>query len=271
MSGRARRLIAIAAVVAAVALLLGVPLLVTSRPAFFGRYPALAEQYKPWRTSSHLDVSCEECHSTPSPLPRTLYRAGLVGEFYLSFVSRERVPGLFGRPPNEACLDCHSDLRTVSPEGDVQIPHRAHVTVLKMRCIDCHKYLVHEQSPEGRHLPRMIDCMKCHNGDRAKDTCTACHTEKAPPASHRSPDWRYRHSSRAKSPECKSCHAWIKDWCADCHARRPKSHGVDWRASHGAQVKTRRTCEACHEKPFCVRCHGEYPRENLNPNLKLVE
>lgn len=265
-----KNIVRLVSAVVALLVLVGVPLLVTAQSTFFSRYPALSEQYKPWAKSTHLEVGCEGCHAKPKPVQQAFYRAGLVGEFYLSVASRSRTPELFGKPTNESCLACHSDLRTVSPEGDLQIPHRAHVTVLKMQCTDCHKYLVHELSPEGRHAPRMIDCMKCHDGDRAKDTCTACHTEKAAPASHRVSSWRYEHSERAKDPECKSCHEWIKDWCADCHARKPKSHGRDWRATHREQVKVRRTCEACHEQDFCIRCHGEYPRENLDPTLKLV-
>ena len=41
--------------------------------------------------------------------------------------SPSREPTLFDKPTNEACLSCHIDLRTVSPKGDLNIPHRAHV------------------------------------------------------------------------------------------------------------------------------------------------
>jgi hypothetical protein len=159
----------------------------------------------------------------------------------------------------------------VSPNGDLQIPHRAHVNVLKMECVQCHDYLVHELNPQGDHLPTMEGCLKCHDGNTAKATCTACHTRKAAPDSHRASDWLIVHAQKATDPECDSCHKWTDEWCADCHAVRPRSHTKEWRASHGEQVKQHRNCEACHDGEFCVRCHGEVPKDNFDPALKPVQ
>lgn len=268
--GRARW-VRIGAVVLAAAVLIGIPLWLTSQPGFFGRYPGLAEKYTPWSTSTHLEAGCEGCHVPPTALARAGYRTRMVGEFYVSLVNRTRIPAVFSAPTNQACLSCHSDLRSVSPKGDLQIPHRAHVTILKMQCIECHDYLVHELSPEGKHTPPMVGCMECHDGDKAKDSCSACHTEKAAPPSHASGDWLVAHGDQAGDPECESCHKWADDWCVDCHSQRPTSHGSDWRAVHGDVVKQHRSCEACHDAAFCVRCHGVVPQDNFDPSLELVE
>lgn len=256
-------------VLAVLALVVG-PAYLTSRSGYFAQFPGLADQYKPWSTSSHLEAGCEGCHIRPDVFSRAKYRARMVGEFYLSLVSAHE-PDVFGKPTNRACVACHSDLRTVSPKGDLQIPHRAHITLLKMKCIACHDYLVHEKSPEGKHTPPMAGCLRCHDGDTAKDSCTACHTEKAAPLTHRAKDWSIVHAQEAKDPRCNSCHKWTANWCADCHSRRPKSHGDDWRAVHGLRVKTHRGCEACHAAPFCVRCHGEVPALNFDPTVKLAQ
>ncbi len=270
MSGRRRILLRAGVVAAAFLVLVILPALITSQPTFFARYPALNEKYEPWVTSTHVEAGCEGCHVRPKLIPRVVYRVRMVGEFYLSFTSRSRSPKLFGMPTNEACQTCHSDLRTVSPRGDLQIPHRAHVTILKMQCVECHDYLVHELNSQGKHTPSMAGCLRCHDGDAAKDTCTACHTEKAAPKNHQAADWPIVHSQKAKDPECDSCHKWTDDWCVDCHARRPKSHGDDWRAKHRDQVGKHRSCEACHEAPFCIRCHGELPDLNFDSKLRLV-
>ena len=217
----------------------------------------------------HAEVGCQDCHVAPTPLARTGYRLLMVGQAYLSSFGPS-APDVFASPRNDACLVCHNDLRTVSPKGDLQIPHRAHVDILKMECVECHDYLVHELNPSGAHTPTMSGCLRCHDGDRAKDTCTACHTGKAAPENHRAPDWPVVHAEKAADPACDSCHRWTDDWCADCHRRRPASHGDDWRAVHGDRVKVRRGCEACHEGPFCERCHGEYPQVNIDPQLELV-
>jgi hypothetical protein len=270
--GRRRRLIRVGVVVLAVLLLVVVPGYVASRPAFFRYVPGMAEEHESWSVSTHVETACAECHLSPRILPQAAYRVRMAGEFYLTLVLRSREPRLFEAPTNEACLECHSDLRTVSPKGDLQIPHRAHVTILEMDCVECHKYLVHDVSPEGKHTPPMEDCLRCHDGDIAKDSCWACHTQKAAPKNHTTSDWLITHATLANDPECETCHKWaVVDFCADCHTELPRSHGADWRATHGDAVKVHRSCEACHEAAFCVRCHGEVPQLNFDPTLKLVE
>lgn len=265
------RIVRVAIAGAIVLALVVLPGYLSSRPGFFGRYPSLATEHTGWSTSSHLGVACERCHVSPTPVARATYRVRMVGEFYMSLVARDRTPDLFGRPTNAACLECHSELRTSSPKGDLQIPHRAHITVLKMECVQCHDYLAHELSPDGAHAPTMAGCLKCHDGDTAKDACTACHTEKAAPASHTSSDWLEVHAAQSDDPQCAGCHKWTEDWCVDCHRDRPVSHASDWRATHGERVATHRSCEACHRQAFCVECHGDLPALNYDPSLKLVE
>ncbi len=268
---RSHRLIRVGLVVFAVLVLLVLPGYLASRPGFFERYPSLSDQYGPWSKSTHVEAGCEGCHVSPAVGSRAAYRVRMVGEFYRSIVFRAKAPAVFSAPTNEACLTCHSDLRSVSPAGDLQIPHRAHVTVLEMQCIECHSYLVHELNPQGKHTPTMEGCLTCHDGDRAKDACTACHTAKAAPATHSGADWLVVHGTKKDDPACVSCHQWKDDWCADCHSQRPASHGSDWRAVHGEAVKRNRSCEACHDGPFCIRCHGEVPPDNFDAGLKIVE
>ncbi|PKQ19331.1 MAG: hypothetical protein CVT66_10740 [Actinobacteria bacterium HGW-Actinobacteria-6] len=268
---RPHRIVRLGLVVLALTVLVGLPAYLSSHAGFFAKYPGLSAQYEPWAKSTHLEAGCSGCHVPPRIAAQASYRVRMVGEFYMSLLSRSKAPAVFDTPTNEACLECHSDLRSVSPAGDLQIPHRAHVSVLKMQCVECHDFLVHELSPAGTHTPPMVGCLTCHDGDRAKDACTACHTAKAAPATHASADWLIVHGGHADDPECVTCHQWKADWCVDCHAERPTSHGSDWRATHGERVKEHRGCEACHAGDFCVRCHGEVPSLNLNPALKIVQ
>jgi hypothetical protein len=266
-----RRALVVLAVLAVLVLLIGVPAVIGAQPRYLGSLPSLADKYEPWAASTHVEAGCEGCHARPTAPAQLAYRVRLIGEFYLTLVSRSRVPAVFATPTNEACLTCHSDLRTVSPTGDLKIPHRAHVSILEMECVECHTYLVHETGPNGDHRPAMEDCLTCHNGDAANDACWACHTQKAAPDSHSSADWLIVHGDHADDPECDSCHRWAEgDWCIDCHAQRPRSHETDWRALHGDRVAQHRSCEACHESAFCVRCHGELPLLNYDPTLELV-
>lgn len=254
-----------------VVLLVLVPAYFASQPKFLKRYDSLHPYYKTWSRSVHAKASCQSCHVTPTWTARAAYSLKMAGWLYLSVLPTSKEPDLLNRPTNEACAACHVDLRTVSVSGDLNIPHRAHVEILKMKCVQCHKFLVHEKSPEGKHKPRMATCLTCHNGRTAKNSCSACHREKATPASHRAADWVVVHAQAQGEVDCAKCHGWTKNWCADCHARRPRSHGPDWRAVHGAKVETRRNCEVCHTASFCTRCHGEVPRLNFDPAVKPVQ
>lgn len=262
------RRLAIAAGIVAAVLLAGY---VGGLPAFAGRVPVLAASYRTWSGSTHAEVGCSACHARPGNLSQASFRAVVLGESAASLVDSSKGRSAFFSPSNEACLVCHSDLRTVSPKGDLQIPHRAHVTVLEMRCVECHAYLVHDKSPEGKHVPPMAACLKCHDGDTAKDDCGACHTAKAAPETHRTADWLVVHGQASLGQDCDRCHKWASRWCADCHSQRPKSHGNDWRQVHGARVAEHRNCEACHAGSFCTKCHGTVPQLKFDPALRLVE
>jgi hypothetical protein len=262
-------IIGLAIVAVLLAVLVVAPGYVSMQPSFLERYARMDVKYKSWTQSVHAKVACQSCHVKPDRLSQMAFQGRMLGEFYLSIVSPGREPSLFAQPTNEACASCHMDLRTVSPAGDLNIPHRAHVSVLKLKCIECHRYLVHDVSPEGKHTPPMTACLRCHDGKTAKNACSACHTNKVEPLTHRAPDWLEVHGSRATS-DCNRCHAWTQHWCSECHSRRPRSHATGWRTAHGAAVKKERDCEACHAASFCVRCHGELPQTNFDPALKLV-
>lgn len=246
-----------------------IPGYLAARPSFLARYDNMSAEVETWETSVHAKVSCQRCHVSPDFADQAKYSARMLGEFYISWLSRE--PDVMARPTTEACSKCHIDLRTVSPSGDLNIPHRAHVELLELDCVECHIYLVHELSPEGKHVPRMVDCLTCHDGETAKNACATCHTEKATPDSHKAADWKIVHPAMQEQEDCEKCHAWTEDWCVECHTRRPTAHEGKWRSNHRYVVEERRNCEACHKADFCIKCHGEVPQLNFDPALKLVE
>ena len=271
-SKRGRRVLMIvgAALLAAVVFLV-IPGYIASQPQFFQRYDTMSARSQALGKSAHSAASCQNCHVAPDFVSQAVYAARMPGEFYLSYLMPSRQPALFAAPTNEACASCHTDLRKISPSGDLNIPHRAHVTVLKLKCVQCHNYLVHEKNPQGTNKPTMAGCLKCHDGHTAKNSCSACHTEKALPANHRAADWVVVHPTKQKEIDCAKCHGWTKDWCAQCHTTRPRSHTKTWRTAHGAAVAKHRNCDVCHKPAFCIRCHGTFPKLNYDPTLKPVQ
>jgi hypothetical protein len=266
--GRTRVLIAAAAVALAIVVFAVIPGYIAAQPQFFERFSSTREAYRTW--SKHSPAYCQNCHVPPAWPSQALYALRLPGEFYLSVLSPTRQPQGLATPTNEACASCHVGLRKVSPKGDLNIPHRAHVTVLKLKCVECHQDLVHTTNPQGTHTPTMAGCLRCHDGRAAKNSCSACHTEKALPPNHKAADWIVVHPQMQKKIDCAKCHKWTEDWCGQCHATRPRSHTKTWRSDHGERVKAHRDCEVCHEASFCIRCHGEFPKLNYDPKVELV-
>lgn len=245
------------------------PTFIASQPSFFKRFATYAPTYESWATSTHASVSCRQCHIKPGIVPRSAHLARMLGEFYIAFLPISRDPKLLERPTNGACAACHIDLRTVSTTGDLNIPHRAHIEMLEMACVDCHNYLVHELGPHGAKTPSMAGCLTCHDGETAKSECAACHTDKDPPKTHLASNWLIAHAT-APVKECVTCHKWTENWCSDCHSKRPDSHTDNWRATHRLAVEINRNCEACHKGTHCIRCHGIVPTLNFDPTLTLV-
>lgn len=243
---------------------------IASRPAFLERYEVFDKHYSSWRKSTHAEIACQSCHVPPGQVDQALFNMRMLAEFYLSAAMPARTPKLFGKPGNASCETCHYTSRTVSPSGDLKIPHRAHVGVLKLKCVHCHKWVVHFKNPEGKHTPRMKTCLVCHNGTKAKKKCATCHKRKSFPLSHRSPEWLVVHPDRQKQVNCRRCHGWTATWCRQCHSQRPNSHKGRWRTTHRFKVRDHRNCEACHKGPFCVRCHGEVPKLNIGRAPKYV-
>lgn len=269
--GRRRWIVPVGAAVAMFALTFVLPWYVATQPRFMARFPNTQKYHATWADSTHAEITCQSCHVPPSIISQTRFNLMMLKEFYLSIV----VPGLktatLSKPTNAACEQCHYAIRTVSPSGDLKIPHRAHVAVLRLKCVFCHKYAVHFKNPEGTHTPRMATCLKCHDGKKAKNACGTCHKRKSFPLNHRKPSWLVIHPKMRAKIDCRRCHGWTRRWCRECHSRQPRSHEGLWRSLHRYKVAVRRNCEACHKGRFCVRCHGEVPALNLKSAPKYVE
>lgn len=241
----------------AVVVLLVLPVFSVLQPDYYRRYPTLGLRMDHWKTSTHSRIGCGECHIDPGVKGFLTFSARAIPDFYSQLLNGSDETNLL-RPPNRAaCQKCHTRYRTVAPSGDLLIPHRAHVEVLKMQCVTCHKDLVHSVNRRGFNRPEMETCLKCHNGDTASNKCTDCHTRKQTPASHSRSDWLQVHGAAAKTQNCGACHDWTPGYCGDCHSKRPASHIGNWKEGHGPSAKKRKDgCLVCHGgQSFCDRCH----------------
>lgn len=247
------------AVALVVIVLVGLPVFSLLQPGYYRRYPDLGKRMDNWATSTHARIPCAGCHVEPGPAGFLAFAVKSVPAFYSQLLHGPRPANLFGVPGRAACQECHTRYRQVSPRGDLLIPHRAHVEVLKLDCAVCHKDLVHSRNTQGYNKPTMSACLSaCHDGTRATSACVKCHTRKQVPENHRRKDWLEVHSTLARTIDCGACHAWSPDYCRTCHIKRPKSHEGNWKTLHAARAKAQGTkgCLVCHEGgTSCKKCH----------------
>jgi hypothetical protein len=277
-----RRIINITAIIGVVILLLvflGLPNLVTYQPAFCGQ--CHKEVHSQWNTSTHAKFGCMECHVKSGFNNLMLSRIGLLQRVYLWInpaevkemkKNKEKPIGFVAPPPNEVCLPCHEARKRISPSGDIIIPHQSHIKIRKLDCVGCHENFVCSRIGKKKALVTMESCYRCHNGRRATTECTACHTEKGAPPSHRE-KWKLTHGSEAivAKDECLACHSKPKDFCKNCHDSKPESHVAEFAVTHAATARLdRSSCLECHdEQATCAKCHGESGQAH-EPNWRGV-
>ncbi|HEY3317589.1 MAG TPA: hypothetical protein VGK50_04105 [Coriobacteriia bacterium] len=256
--GEGRAALASIALGSALAVLLVLPVFSTLQPGYYGRYSDLRVRMDHWRASTHAKVSCIDCHVEPGASDFVKFGALSIPAFYSQLIAGPKATNLLPAPDKRACQKCHTDYRQVSPNGDLLIPHRAHVEVLHINCVVCHKNLVHTANTAGFNKPEMTTCINlCHDGHKATDKCDKCHTRKQTPESHSKPDWLLIHGAMSKTIDCGKCHNWTPNYCGDCHKKRPPTHVGNWKKGHSAEAKQRGDgCLVCHSMAkFCKNCH----------------
>jgi hypothetical protein len=241
-----------------VVFLLVLPVFSTLQPGYYDRYPSMRSRMANWRASTHAKIPCSGCHVDPGFVGYAKFAARSIPAFYSQLLVGPQSTNLLQVPDRQACQKCHTSYRQVSAGGDLLIPHKAHVEVLKINCAVCHKNLVHSPNTLGYNKPEMQTCLNaCHDGVRATNQCQKCHTQKQVPESHKAKDWLEVHSQKTETVNCGSCHAWSPNYCRDCHLKRPASHAGNWKQLHAVRAQARGTkgCMFCHQADFCKKCH----------------
>jgi len=226
-------------------------------------------------------------------------------------------PNLTAALTAESCRGCHSPEEIEMPSGfearrfagahttttgkyvDIAFSHVAHFKVkdrFDLHCTTCHYAIPSSTSINNLTLPKMLDCVQCHDSARAiqaefrMSNCKTCHVDtvsltSAVPTSHTinvKPDFhteafRQHHESEAVAPDakCYVCHqnvrattsATARGQCDSCHqVMLPASHTSRWKDDlHGKYAALDRTsCATCHKAEYCSDCHNELPRSH-NP------
>jgi hypothetical protein len=177
---------------------------------------------------------------------------------------------------------------------NLKFDHGAHfrsMAINRVDCTTCHYAVPQSTSLTMLSLPKMIDCVDCHDTSKtiAKEfrmtNCGTCHQDKVSglaPASHtrnvkpvfHTPSFRQHHEAESvqAGAKCFVCHQNVTasaqgaSQCVACHqVMKPTSHTARWKDDiHGKYAAIdRESCATCHTADTCERCHNEIPRSHL--------
>jgi hypothetical protein len=233
-------------------------------------------------------AQCAACHSKPGMKPKL--DASLDAEGCRGCHTPEEIE-------NPGFTETRRMIAPVTVSGkyvDIKFSHIAHFKEkdqFRINCTTCHYAIPRSTSLANLTLPRMLDCVECHDTSKIipaefrMTNCTTCHADTAAglnvPVSHvrnvkpafHTATFRIRHSEEASSPDakCYVCHQNVtassagQAQCTGCHqVMKPVSHTARWKDDlHGKFASIdRTTCSTCHAADTCSRCHNELPRSH---------
>lgn len=216
-------------------------------------------------------------------------------------------PNLSAKSTTADCRGCHTpeeienpgfteDRRMISAHVvsgkyvNLKFSHIAHFKEREhynLNCTTCHYAIPQSNSLASLTLPKMIDCVACHDSDKTisadfrMSNCKTCHIDQETgtvPASHtrfvkpafHNESFRPHHDQEASAPgaKCFVCHtnvvasATAKGQCWNCHqVMRPANHMARWKDEVHGKIAAidRESCATCHTSDNCVRCHNILP------------
>jgi len=247
-----------------------------------------------WKTSSHADVSCTDCHFPPG------IKSKIKGKFTALSMTVNYFTGVYKKSKPWAEITDSSCLRSgchearllegqVSFKEGILFDHAPHLTTLrrekKLRCTSCHSQIV-----QGEHISvTESTCFLCHFKNQPEEVpinnCTWCH---AAPIPTNAKEVKYDHSFVvSQNIECLKCHGPMQvgdgtvpiERCSACHAEIGKIQMYDniefIHKNHVTDHKVE--CQNCHQvilhksvsktaniMPECQSCHMKPHLAQLN-------
>ncbi len=237
---------------------------ISSQPGFCGTCHVMRPFYESWKTSTHKDVPCVECHIPP----------GIAAEFEKKFEALSMVVNYFtgtygtnpwAEIPDEACLrpGCHDQRLLTGKEvfQNVLFDHRPHLGEMRrekrLRCTSCHSQIV-----QGQHIAvTESTCFLCHfkdtklNEDTAR--CTVCH--ETPEKIITTAGLHFDHSDVKRfDMDCTLCHKTVIKGEGEVPQERCYScHGEPQRLARINEVEFMHRTHVADHKVDCLHCHLE--------------
>lgn len=172
--------LAITGITALIALLAG-GIWLTCRPAFCGSCHEMKADYVAWKSSTHQNTSCIQCHVKPGLTNLLIDKVKSIKSLFYHFTGGYDKPlnkdsKLASEISNESCLLCHTEGRDESLGHGLLFKHQAHLKY-RMLCTECHNRVAHPIKGYTNFL-KMESCKRrCHDGKALNNNCDFCHSQ----------------------------------------------------------------------------------------------
>jgi hypothetical protein len=248
-----------------------------------------------YERSPHSEISCMACHMPVSanPVVFLLHKAEALGELYMTVTNKFELP-LNGESEvaltmkSTQCTQCHDEeKRTVTPSPGLKIDHAVHATG-GVECTICHNRTAHVEDfkltlvdpatgqPNHPHedFMEMTACFRCHSqdsvGEEPTGDCAACHPPEfeLKPPSHLLPGfYPEEHGKLGAAEESRTLVSSKTSWLNDESSETTGEGAAEAEAEKSTEttgemlpkVESINECSTCHQKKFCIDCHGGVP------------
>ncbi|MCZ7392498.1 MAG: cytochrome c3 family protein [Candidatus Methanoperedens sp.] len=263
---------------------------ITENPAFCGKNcHIMRPYYDSWRTSSHSDVRCVECHYEPGLIGHIKGKINGLMQFYSYETSSEEYSGqLFAKVMDKNCLVCH-EKRIFSSNIDfngINFSHSNHLLEPKrnisLTCTSCHSMIVigmkeHQsvtdptcnqchpniaQNAVGHIVVTTSTCFTCHfrnvPGNNSISGCPSCH---GPPKEMVQSNYtNFNHTSHlSRGYECLTCHTNTSTGANDIVPKEKcfSCHNIPGRVAKYSDFNFVHTTHVTNNKIACYNCHSD--------------
>lgn len=260
---------------------------ITENPAFCGKNCHIMKPfYDSWRTSSHNDVRCVECHYEPGMIGHIKGKVNGLMQFYRYETTVEEYSGrLYAKVMDKNCLVCHErrinlpaiymgvnfshtnhlfetkrgiGLTCTSCHSMLVIGMKEHRSVTDPTCTQCHPRVVQEDV--GHIVVTTSTCFTCHFRDVPGNTsisgCPSCH---GPPKEKPRNYTNFNHITHInRGFECLSCHTNVSTNANDVVPRSKcfSCHSIPQRVEKYDEFSFVHKNHVTNNKIACFECHS---------------
>ena len=256
----------------------------TTTPGFCNSCHIMKPYYDAWKTSTHKNVTCVDCHYSPET-KKLLWAKFQAINSVVQYVTKKYSSKPYAQIDDASCLrsGCHAKNLLMSNKliykKGIRFDHKFHLGDLRrgkqLRCTSCHSQMV-----VGTHVEvTNSTCFLCHfrhkpeqKGMLPLGNCTTCHEYPKKDIQFHGVTFNHQDFAGVRHVDCEKCHLDViqgegrahKEKCYDCHNEPQRLAKYD-------DVTFMHDTHVAKRKVNCTRCHDEIKHGMKTSKTRIME